>query len=377
MDKNLNHFREEIDEHISTTAFFTEDDKRAVRRKIRELEGSKRKQNRLFPLMMSFAAVAVFFFLIGGYMGDQLGLLSKENFVTQQNEPITNPKEEDGIKFDPRTLELGTQLGSFLVKSVSPSARYFPASPFEAVFTGYETLSGMFHYIEESEELLFYPDEDEVQKLPAPEGAGRIPVISISNFAENKDEVIELLEINPGKKVLGNVTFTWYRMDFRSTGEQVDSADIVAVNGTELSLKEKGNTGVMDEVPLEYAVISNHLSPIYEKFYLTGNDNVLKGLKPEDIFLMFLQAFEFNHTVTMYELMDDENTKIPSYQKFVDNVYEKEVKTLQIEFEKIKANIGNLEIKINNDHASIGVKGDTPYSLKKDKAGIWKLEYFF
>ncbi|MEH6992857.1 hypothetical protein V7075_09100 [Neobacillus drentensis] len=377
MDNTLNHIKEEMDQHISPTALFTEADKRAVRRRIRELEVSKRKHNRLFPLMMSFAAVAVFLFLIGSFMGDQLGLLSKENSVAQKNEPITNPPEEGRIKFDPRTLEMGTQLGSFLVKSVSPSARYFPESPFQAVFTGSVTLSGMFHYIEESQELLFYPNEDQAKKLPAPEGAVRIPMISISNFAENKDEVIELLEIKPGIKALGNVTLTWYRMDFRSAGEQVDSADIVAVNGTELSLMETGNTGVMEEVPLEYEVISDDLSLIYEKFYLTGNDNVLKGLKPEEIFLMFLQAFEFNHTVTMYELIDDESTKIPSYQKFVDNVYEKEVKTLQIEFEKIKANIGNLEIKINDDHVSIGVKGDTPYSLKKDKAGIWKLEYFF
>ncbi|MFP7297093.1 hypothetical protein [Neobacillus niacini] len=377
MDKYLNTIKEEMDEHISSDAFFTEEDKRGVRRKIREAASSKRKQNRFFPLVMSFAAVAVFFFLIGGYMGNQLGLFSKENSVSQQNAPINNTPEVAGIKFDPKTIELGTQLGGFLVKSVSPSARYFPASPFQAVFTGSETMSGMFHYIEESQELWFYPDEAEAKKLPAPEGAARIPMISISNFAENKDEVLELLKINQGEKIVGNVTLSWYRMDFRSTGEQVDSADIAAVNGTQLRLKETGNTGVMDEVPLEFEVISDQLSPVYEKFYQTGNDDVLKGLEPEDIFLMFVQALEFNHTVTMYELFDDESTKMPHYQNFVDSVYEKEAKTLQIELEKIKANIGNLEIQKNNNHASIGVKGETTYSLKKNKAGIWKLEYIF
>lgn len=376
MDNQLNKLKNEMDQYISPAAFFTEDDKRAIRRKIRELEVPKR-QNRLLPLILSFAAVAVFFFLIGGYMGNQVGLLSKENSVAQQSEPIINHPEQGGIRFDPRTLELGTQLSGLLVKSISPSARYFPDSPFQAVFTGSVTLSGMFHYIEESQELWFYPDEDEARKLPSPEGVERIPMISISNFAENRDEVIELLEIEPGTRISGNITLNWYRMDYRSTGEQVDSADIVGVNGTELSLKESGNTGVLDEVPLEYSVISEDLSPVYEKFYLTGNDNVLKGLEPEDIFLMFLQAVEFNHTVTIYELMDNESTKVPSYQKFVDNVYEKQVKTLQIELEKIKANVKNLDKQINDNHASIGAKGGTPYTLKKNKAGVWKLEYFF
>lgn len=377
MDNHLNKIREEMDRFISPAAFFTEDDKNAIRRKIRDSEVPKRKQNRLLPILMSFAAVSVFFFLIGGYMGNQLGLSSKEDSVAQKNEQISVPPEPGGIIFDPKTLQEGHQFSGLQVESVSPSARYFPASPFQAVFTGSITLSGMFHYIEESQELLFYPDQEEAKKLPAPEGAVRIPVISISNFAENKDEVIELLEINPESRALGTVTLTWYRMDFRSAGEQIDSADIIAVNGTELDLKEIGNTGVQDEIALEYDIIPSSLVPVYEEFYKTGNDEVLKGLAPKDTFLLFWQAFALNHTVSIYELLNDENFNLPVYQNFVETEYEQKAKTLQIEFEKIKANIGNLNIQTYNDVATIGVKGEPPFTVTKDKNGIWKIEYSF
>jgi hypothetical protein len=238
-------------------------------------------------------------------------------------------------------------------------------------------LSGMFHYIEESQELVFYPDQEEAKKLPAPEGAVRIPIIFLSNFAKNKDEVLGLLEINSEYRALGNVTISLYRMYFRSAGEQVDSAEISAVNGTELNLKETGNTGVLDEVPLDFTIISDDLAPVYEKFYQTGSDNVLNGLEAEEIFLLFWQAFSFNHTVTMYELMDHEGQNISHYQSFLESDYEHKAKTLQAEYEKIKANLENLQINTAENSVTIGIKGEPPYTLKKNKAGIWKLEYFF
>jgi hypothetical protein len=376
MDNRLKDIKEEMDQLISPRAFFTEEDKRAVRRRIRALDGSKGKQNRFIPLLMSFAAVAVFFFLIGGFMGDQLGLNHKENSIAQKDE-LAKPPVAEGVIFDPKTVEAGEHLGNMLVKSVAPSARYFPASPFQAVFTGSVTLSGMFHYIEESQELVFYPDQEEAKKLPSPEGAVRIPMISITNFAENKDEILGLLEINQEFRALGDVTISLYRMDFRSPGEQVDSADITAVNGTELRLKETGNTGVLDEVPLDFTIISDDLAPVYEKFYQTGNDHVLNGLEAEEIFLLFWQAFSFNHTVTMYELMDHEGLNIPHYQSFLESDYEHKAKTLQAEYEKIKANLENLQTKTSENSVTIGVKGEPPYTLKKNKKGIWKLEYFF
>jgi hypothetical protein len=376
MDNRLKDIKEEMDQLISPRAFFTEEDKRAVRRRIRALDGSKGKQNRFIPLLLSFAAVAVFFFLIGGFMGNQLGLNSEDKSIAIKDE-VAKPPVAEGIFFDPKTVEAGDQLGSMLVKSVAPSARYFPASPFQAVFTGSVTLSGMFHYIEESQELVFYPDQEEAKKLPAPEGAVRIPIIFLSNFAKNKDEVLGLLEINSEYRALGNVTISLYRMYFRSAGEQVDSAEISAVNGTELNLKETGNTGVLDEVPLDFTIISDDLAPVYEKFYQTGSDNVLNGLEAEEIFLLFWQAFSFNHTVTMYELMDHEGQNISHYQSFLESDYEHKAKTLQAEYEKIKANLENLQINTAENSVTIGIKGEPPYTLKKNKAGIWKLEYFF
>lgn len=377
MDNRLKNIKEEMDEFISPNNFFNEDDKRAVRRKIRELSITKSKQNRLVPLIMSFAAVAVFFFLIGGFIGKQLGLNSKEKSVAQKNEQISEPSEIGGIIFDPKTLQEGIQIGGMQVKSVSPSARYFPVSPFQAVFEGSVTVSGMFHYIEESQELLFYPDKKEAKKLPAPEGAVRIPIISIANFAENKDEVLELLEINPEKRALGNVTLTRYHMDFRSTGEQIDSADISAINATELSLEETGNTGVLNDIPLTYDIIPKELVPIYENFYKTGDDEVLKNLGPDDIFLMFWQAVSLGHTVTIYELLNQDDPDSVNYQAFIDHVYEKESKTLQIELEKIQNNLDHLYIETIENKSRIGVNPETTFPLKKDKNDIWKVEYFF
>lgn len=100
-------------------------------------------------------------------------------------------------------------------------------------------------------------------------------------------------------------------------------------------------------------------------------------MNPEGIFRMFWQAFALNHTVTMYELMNTDTKNVPDYQKFVETDYEQKAKTLQAEFEKIKANLNNLSIDIEGDSAKIGVKGEQEYLLKRDKSGLWKLECFF
>jgi hypothetical protein len=377
MDNRLNRLKEEMDQFISPVPFFTEDDKRAIRKKIRDSAVSKRKENRLTPLIMSFAAVAVFFFLIGGFMGNQLGLNSSESKIAQKGELITSPPKGIVVKFDPKSLREGVQYGSLTVESVSPSVRYFPESPFQALFTGNVTLSGMFVYPSESEDIIFHPDADSAAMLPAPKGVKRNPTIMFSNSMENKEQIINLLKLAAGDKVTGTVTISYYQVDYRKTGEQIDYADILAINGTQLKAAETGNTGVLNENPITYDMIPEEMVPIYEHFYKTGENEIISRMNPEGIFLMFWQAFSLNHTVTMYELMDTDKKNVPDYQKFVDTDYEQKAKTLQAEFEKIKANLNNLSIDIEGDSAKIGVKGEQEYLLKRDKSGIWKFVYFF
>jgi hypothetical protein len=378
MEDRLKKIKEELDQTISPAVFFTEEDKRAVRRKIREggAAAPRRKQRGFIPAILSFATLGVFFLLIGGFLSELIEPESKDNqsAITEENLEL-----RENI-FDPKILSEGDQFGGLELKSVSPSARYFPASPFQAVFAGSATVSGTFLYVSESEEIIFYLDEETAGNLPAPEGAKRIPYLSINNFAENKEEILALLKVEPGKAVQGEMTISFYRMDFRSAGEQVDHVDVVAINGTELSLKESGNTGVLDEVPLEFNIIPARLAPVYEKFYITGDDRVLEGVEPADIFLMFWQAFSLNHTVMMYELMEgDWDGQVPHYQTFVEKDFEKEAKNLQVEFEKIKANLGQLKIDMNAnaDGAGISVDGGSSFPLEKSKSGIWKFVYFF
>jgi hypothetical protein len=378
MDNRLKNIKEELDPFISPNAFFTEEDKKAVRQKIRNKEVTKSKQNRLFPLIMSFAAVAVFFFLIGGFMGDRLGINPRDSKNAQKGELITAPhSKEIVVKFDPARVREGVQYGNLTVESVSPSVRYFPDSPFQAVFTGDVTLSGIFVYPGESEDIIFHPDVESAAKLPAPKGVKRNPKIMFSNYMENKEQILQLLKLSAGDKVTGTVTISYYQVDYRKTGEQVDYADIVAINGTQLNQAETGNTGVLNEIPITYDIISDDSIPIYEHFYKTGDDEVLSRNNPEGIFLMFWQAFALNHTVTMYELMNKDTNHIPDYQTFVETDYEQKAKTLQTEFEKIKANLNNLNIEIEGDSATVGVKGEQQFVLKKDKSGIWKFQYFF
>jgi hypothetical protein len=378
MENRLKKIKEELDQTISPAVFFTEEDKRAVRKKIREggaaLAG--RKRSRLVPAILTFATLGVFFLLLGGYLGD---IIDKDSVDNRSANTEENLELRENI-FDPKILRQGDQFGGLELKSISPSARYFPASPFQAVFTGSATVSGTFLYVSESEEIIFYLDEETAENLPAPEGAKRIPYLSINNFAENKEEILDLLKLEPGKGVQGEMTIAFYRMDFRSAGEQVDHVDVTAINGTELSLKESGNTGVLDEVPLEYDIIPARLGPVYEKFYITGDHRVLEGVEPSDIFLMFWQAFSFNHTVMMYELMEGNyEGEVPHYQTFVEKDFEKEAKNLQVEFEKIKANLGNLKVNMNanGDGAGISVDGGSSFPLEKNESGIWKFAYFF
>jgi hypothetical protein len=144
-----------------------------------------------------------------------------------------------------------------------------------------------------------------------------------------------------------------------------------------LNQAETGNTGVLNDIPFTYDMIPDDMVPIYKHFYKSGENEIISRMNPEGIFLMFWQAFSLNHTVTMYELMDTDTKNVPDYQKFVDSDYEQKAKTLEAEFEKIKANLNNLNIDIEGDSAKIGVKGEQEYSIKRDKLGIWKFEYFF
>lgn len=377
MDNRLKNVKEEMDQFISPTPFFTEEDKRAVKRKIRDLDVPKRKHNGLLPLILSFAAVAVFFFLIGGFMGDRLGFNASESEIAQKGEPITATPKGIVTIFDPTSLREGVQYGSLTVETVSPSARYFPESPFQARFTGNVTLSGIFVYPSESEDIIFHPDTDSAAKLPTPKGMKRNPTIMFSNYIENKEQILDLLKVSAGEKVTGTVTISYYQVDYRKTGEQIDYTDIVAINGTQVIQAESGNTGVLDDIPITYDLLPDELVPVYEHFYKTGDDEILSRMNPEGIFRMFWQAFALNHTVTMYELMNKDTTNVPDYQKFVSKDYEQKAKTLQAEFEIIKANLNNLNIEIEGYSARIGVKGQQVFSLKRDKSGIWKFEYFF
>ncbi|OLS33668.1 hypothetical protein [Bacillus sp. MRMR6] len=57
--------------------------------------------------------------------------------------------------------------------------------------------------------------------------------------------------------------------------------------------------------------------------------------------MLFWQAFAFDHTVMMYELLEGEfEGKVPHYQTFVEKDFAKEVKTTCLLFLALRRSVG-------------------------------------
>ncbi|WOV86786.1 hypothetical protein QWT69_13015 [Sporosarcina oncorhynchi] len=90
MDKKLKDLKNDVDTTISPTAYFTEQDRKRIRSKIRAMQTVKTTKRRLsfWPTVLTTAAVSAFIFLMGGMAGKELGL-----FATGEKPQIEPPQE--------------------------------------------------------------------------------------------------------------------------------------------------------------------------------------------------------------------------------------------------------------------------------------------
>ncbi|HEY4552968.1 MAG TPA: hypothetical protein VIG80_07215 [Bacillaceae bacterium] len=384
MDENLRNLKHNLDPVISPKKYFTEREKQRIRSEIAQLKRMgpvKRKRKFYIPEMLTAITVCVFLALIGGIVGKEAGLFTKEGSA-KPPQTATPVKEKNENMFDPEELKQGEKILNFEVKKIEFGAKHFPAASFTAIFNGKVTLSGELEYVDASGEhfpgeIVFHPSKEALEKLPQPKGIQRSPIIYFNNFLDNQEQIREVTGLKEGEKAEATVTLNQYHLMYNKIPENVDYGNVTEVNGHPVKvLYVGGNTGVAEEVIPEYDLVPEHLAEAYHQYSQDWDTGRLKGLEPQDIFLMFWQAVDLGDKATVYSLLHPSATTLPSYQEFADRVYDSKAKEFQTLLYKMKEEgMKDPTVMAEEDSANLRVGDKLFFELRKDEDGVWRMVY--
>ncbi len=102
MDDKLKALQEEMDKVISEDEYFTEQDKREIRKRIIEMNQSvpAQKRRNLLPQLLTAISLCAFFVFLSGIIGKELGFFASDT-PQDANSPVIVPADEE----DPTSIE--------------------------------------------------------------------------------------------------------------------------------------------------------------------------------------------------------------------------------------------------------------------------------
>ncbi len=140
------------------------------------------------------------------------------------------------------------------------------------------------------------------------------------------------------------------------------------------------------EFQIKDILLSDEQFKGFQKYASTGNEQLLKGLAPMEIFQYYYYAFKTQNTKTLYELyIKGDAYGTPSWREFEEKLKEKDVTHL-VMLEKLQEKIENFSqikyddktsyIQVNFKEDSKGTKEPSwNFKLLKNSQGVWKVDW--
>ncbi|OCA87563.1 hypothetical protein A8F94_06805 [Bacillus sp. FJAT-27225] len=373
----MNQFSEELKNALNGSspaeARLTESEKERIRDRIQSVKGRKPRNKRdVLPKTLTALVAACFIFVTGGIAATKLGYL--EGIM---GSPSTS--QSSGLPFYDQ-MEKGDFLKGWELVRKTPN--YGQSSLMGATFEGIAEVSGMLIYHDEksgefANKIVFVPDTGSAKLLPTTHGEVRELVFNDMDMKT----VEKIYQLNPGG-VAENVKIeitSYIAHQYRDK----DVADVINFNPAVME-DEPSRTYTSKKISVDSAgriMLNTELQSIYDKYSTSHDDQLLSGLDPFSVFLLYFYAKEKSDDETQYWLHNF-SMEIPPDFSTVEKFTAESKKPILIENSskllKTVRDAGTVKEEILNDGTAtihISETDGHAFRLSKNDKGIWKISW--
>ncbi|MBY6270927.1 MAG: hypothetical protein CW346_01820 [Bacillaceae bacterium] len=329
MDERLKELKREYEQALPVS--FTQRDRERILEKINKKQG-KITPPAIFPKALTALFYAATFFIGFYFIHEQFfpAEPGKEEKRAQSSleesgqAKYTLLTEEDDLflTFDPETLQPGDQVGSFTVESISEKD-----GKETIVFVTGENGNGEIHgdLYSEQNQFWFIPDKKSLSDFPiAAEDIGKKLFFTFSGEVQErlKNEFDQLqagsvayAEWRSDKKIK---TFPNYALRVAEIRYERDPDRPTVILGVHPNADPGGGNGPDGRTYHTSIELDGKLKNIYHQYAQTLDDRLLDGLKPVDVFKLYIHAMGSGDKNVQYALLikDEKYGGVPDQETY-------------------------------------------------------------
>ncbi|MEK3854493.1 hypothetical protein [Cytobacillus sp. FSL H8-0458] len=353
---DLNHeVKKAVNAAWTKDSVFTDEEKQRVINRIGTSALKGRKKDYV-PKLLSAAAAAGFVLLIAGIAGNQTYVFTKQN---GQEIAVADRDFYPG-------LADGAMLNNWKLNGFEKDSH----GSLSAVFTGKAEVSGTLYFQEDS--VYFQPDHDSLKLLPLMDGKN-------VKIAFNEADQEKLKKVFGVKMPIKEEDVSLIIGGYRAAEGTVHQAEAVEV----VMPKEPQKQTLPFQLALnndKKLVLPEPLNHVYKEFSLRGTDEILRGLRPAEVFQLYLFAEEVEDFYTQYALFNhdpDIEKPFPDLNDYLNAISgSASIPEEQTLLHRVKnASLEEVIIDDSSAYISISEEDGFGFGLSKNSEGIWKVDW--
>lgn len=353
---DLNHeVKKAVNVAWTKESVFTEQEKQIVRNRIGSSADKGRKKDYV-PKLLSAAAAVGFVLLIGGIAGVQTDVFPEQN---GQETAVADRSFYPG-------LAEGAMLNNWKLSNFEKDSH----GSLSAVFTGKAEITGTLDF--KNDIVYFLPDHNSLKLLPLIDGKN----VKIAFNEADQEKLKKVFGVKmPIKEENVSLIISGYRAA-EGTVHQADAVEVIMPQELQLG-------------PLPFQLLLNNdkklvlpepLNHVYKEFSLRGTDETLKGLRPSEVFQLYLFAEEIEDFYTQYALFNHEpgiEKPFPTLNDYLNAISESaSIPEEQTLLHRVKnASLEEVTLDDSSAYISISEEDGLGFGLSKNSEGIWKVNW--
>ncbi|MGG3574528.1 hypothetical protein ABES80_19030 [Bacillus gobiensis] len=344
MDKYDKEMKKNLENEMATQPVFSNYEKQQVLQKIKSTKYRSKKKSPLLPLLLTaFAAAAIC----------TIGLITTNNIdISSGNENNTKVHKNN---------EVGEKVKGWTVIEDNSTTK---------TFTGDTKITGNL-YLNNDKDIRFEPSENSQDLFPLERGLIKELTFSesdqnrLSKYFKESESIadfsisIDTFSINHSIENTAEVHINEILTDLKSTENLDDSK--------KFSLLTDDKNGIQ---------LPDNLMSIYEKYSISLDDELLRNLKPSDIFYLYYYCDDQKDYKTKYTLYNNDpeyESPFKSYDDYLQAVQSEENPSSREGFLS-----KTLYETITDDKYAVISSKETEgpaFALSKNSEGIWKVNW--
>lgn len=359
-----------LNQTMPIESVFSEREKQQVLNRIQQGDVNRKKKKFIFEKLISGTFASISIVALCTVIGVNTGLI--KNPIDSMNAGVL----DNQLPSPYSSMDIGTHLNGWSLESKQVLS--IDKNTATAVFSGETEITGQLVINDQDlkrNSIIFLPNKESLSQLPINENV--VPTIQ---FNPEDRGIIYGMFGAPTPGTLDNISLSidGYTVTFKKNEEVPDIVNLKEIFFPEVAdlktysfpLMWNGDTFLLPE----------NLEAIYSDYKNTLDENLLKGLKPEEVFTLWFYADQIEDYKTQYSLfIDDEEYQktFESYDEYFEakqNPEERKLSSL-ISTE----NSPSLQVKMgygeNSAFVILSEVQQTHFGLTKSKKGIWKVNW--